>query len=67
MSAEKYSVIVRFITGSEGCTLLRGEMDFYPLSPPFLAIWEKFGVREPDIMILSFCEFHENRRRQGCT
>jgi hypothetical protein len=47
--------------------VLRGEMNFYPLFPPFVAIWEKFGVREPDIMILNFCEYRESRQWQGCT
>jgi len=42
-------------------------MNLYQYFSPLFAIWVKFCTRELDIMIVSFCEFRENRRRQGCT
>jgi hypothetical protein len=45
---------------------LESSTNFY-LCFPYYPIWMKFGTRNLYIMLLSVCEFRQNRRREGCT
>jgi len=40
-------------------------MKFYPYFIHLLQIWVKFSIRDLHIILLSICDFRENRRREG--
>jgi hypothetical protein len=41
-------------------------MNFYPYFPHMLSYVAKFVVRDPHVMQLRMCKFHENWQRETC-
>jgi hypothetical protein len=50
---------------SESHALLKGVKAFLSVFSIFCLIWMKFGKRDLNIILLSTCEFRENRIRGG--
>jgi hypothetical protein len=46
---------------------LNAKKNFYLYFPHFCPIWVKFGRRDLEVKLLSACEFHEKRQKEGLT